>query len=238
MFKMITWPQYLGTVALLLVLYYAYVALVYYRAELTGLISGKGKAAAGDHTSAAAPTSLLNRGSLIPKAAVVLPVPAAVPAATEEAAPNTEAATEELEEETVAEVSAQAPSEATEEAKQEAIEGISQKYENDFNDIEKYDIVKSVKNNEAVSDLSYPVAQDGGEVTDDEFEDNFTVGVAQLSNIFDRAADGKLTKEQIEREVPELQNTDVLMAFFKNSSKSAQQLTATLYAEVAEPALN
>lgn len=235
MFKMITWPQYLGTVALLLVLYYAYVALVYYRAELSGLISGKGKAVGGQASPIATPTSLLNRGPLIPKVAVVLPVPAATPAATEEAAPNTEAATEELEEENVAEVSAQAPSEATEEAKQEAIEGLNQKCENDFNNIQNYDIVKSVKSIETGSDLSYPVAQDGVEETAEEFEDNFTVGVAQLSNIFDRAADGKLTKEQIEREVPELENTDVLMAFFKNSSKSAQQLTATLY---AEPALN
>ncbi|WP_258049183.1 hypothetical protein [Hymenobacter sp. NBH84] len=41
MLKMFTWSQYLLTVTILLVLYYAYVAVVYYRQELQGLLTKK-----------------------------------------------------------------------------------------------------------------------------------------------------------------------------------------------------
>jgi hypothetical protein len=249
MFKMITWPQYLGAVALLLVVYYAYVALVYYRAELTGLISGKGKAA-GTQISSATPTSLLNRGPLIPKAAVVLPVPATIAATTDKAVPDAEVATDEpedeqeqkLEEETSAGVAVEAPDEANQEAQQEANEetdGADNKNQFDnFINKEDFIIDKSINFMEAKLDAIAPAVHDGNQELAEEFEEDFTVGVAQLNNIFDRAAQGELNKEQIEREVPELENTNVLMAFFKDSTKSAQQLTAATYANVADPAFD
>ncbi|WP_022821548.1 hypothetical protein [Hymenobacter norwichensis] len=255
MFKMITWPQYLGAVAVLLVLYYAYVGVVYYRAELLGLVAGKkGKAVAGDQAFNPGPTSLLNRGPLIPKAAAVV-IPAAAAAAAIPAAPavdttGSDVATDNEEdeqeqapgEETGTEASIEAPNEADQEAQPEASEETDEQPEpnkgNNFCNKENSFVENSVNFTDAESEQMSHGVQDGEQESAEEFEEDFTVGVAQLNNIFDRAADGELTQEQLVKEVPELENTDVLMAFYKTSTKSAQQLTAATYAHVAEPALN
>jgi hypothetical protein len=245
MFKAITWPQYLGAVTLLIVLYYLYVGLVYYRAELAGLISRKGKAA-GNTSEPNTPTSLLNRGPLIPKAAVVLPVPVAAPVIAAAAEPDEDLTADENEEEVVADVSAEASDEVEVEAQpelavnadQEAVEQAEQNQRNDFIEIDNSHLENSVNFTEPDSNYTDPASQSGVEEMAEEFEADFTVGVSQLNSYFDRAAGGEITQEQLVKEVPALANTDVLMAFFKSSTKSAQQLTAATYANVTEPALN
>jgi hypothetical protein len=243
MFKAITWPQYLGAVTLLVVLYYLYVGLVYYRTELAGLISRKGKAG-GNTSEPNTPTSLLNRGPLIPKAAVVLPVVA--PAIAADAEPDEDPTTDENEEQVVADVSAEASDEVEVEAQpefavnadQEAVEQAEQNQRNDFIEIDNSHVENSVNFTEPDSTYTDPATQSRVEEMAEEFEADFTVGVSQLNSYFDRAAEGEITQEQLVKEVPALANTDVLMAFFKSSTKSAQQLTAATYANVTEPALN
>ncbi|QIL78242.1 hypothetical protein [Hymenobacter sp. HDW8] len=244
MFKMITWPQFFGTMAVLLVIYYAYVALVYYRAEVLGLLAGQKGKAAGAQASPTPPTSLLNRGPLIPKAPVVLPTPADLAPANEEAPPATEAVTDEpgevLGEETVEKVSAQAPDQADDQAQREINEEPDEEPQhnqgNDFGNKENSIIRNSVNLTEAESGDSAPPVPVGEQETVEEFEENFTVSVTQLNNVFERAAAGEITHQQLTKEVPALVGTQVLEAFYQRSKKSAQQLTAATYPEVAEPA--
>ena len=232
MFKMITWPQYLFTVAALLVLYYVYVALVYYRAELTRLVTGKSKAV-DKQAPTSLPTSLLDRGPLIPKAMVALPLSQDAQDASEApAAPATGNQTEEVGEDDQQE---QVAAEAAETATKENYEI---KSKNDF--INPIDL-----NNEKFSkftgdktSVDSPVVPNEPREPAEELDDDFTVGVTQLNSYFERAAEGRITQQQLVTEVPALKNTDVLVAFFKNSTKSAQQLTATIYDEVTEPVLD
>ena len=232
MFKMITWPQYLFAVAVLLVLYYAYVALVYYRVELTRLVTGKGKAV-DKQAPASPPTSLLNRGPLIPKAMVALPLSQDTQDASEApAAPATGNQTEEVGEDDQQEQNTTDVAETTAEESQEI------KSKNDFiNDID-LNTEKFSKFTGDKTGAGSPVVPDEPREPAEEFDDDFTVGVTQLNSYFERAAEGRITQQQLVTEVPTLKNTEVLVAFFKNSTKSAQQLTATIYDEVAEPVLD
>ncbi|MBC6992506.1 hypothetical protein [Hymenobacter sp. BT491] len=227
MFKMITWPQFFGAVAVLLVLYYAYVALVYYRAELIGLLTGKGSKATGSQASPTPPTSLLNRGPLIPKAAIVLPVPEAVVVSSDtdmdeegqEAEADDTPATVEVDTGWV-----------TEEAAESA--------NDDFNRFKEINTDKISKFTTSESDLDPATPQDESTNSTEDGEENFMVSVTQLNSVFDRAAAGKITQQQLTEEVPGLVNTQVLEAFYQQSKKRAQQLTAATYAEVAEPVLS
>jgi len=241
MFKMITWPQYLLTVVILLVLYYAYVALVYYRAEVFALVTGKGKAA-GDQAAAPTPTSLLKRGSLISKSAAVIPVPEVVPS-TEPGtsdAPKTDDETDE--EETTTEAEQPTTTEGEQDAMDEAKENVETVADNkEGTELSNYkelftEKISSFTTTE--SDQNQSAEQAGSTEPVEEFDDDFTVGVAQLDSYLNRAAEGKITQEELVKELPALENTELLVAFFKNSTKSAQQLTATIYADVAEPVMN
>ncbi|QNP54434.1 hypothetical protein [Hymenobacter qilianensis] len=241
---MITWSQFFGTMAVLLVVYYAYVALVYYRAEVLDLFTGQKDKAAGAQALPTPPASLLNRGPLLPKAAVVLPTPADLAPANEEAPPATEAVTdepgEELGEETVVKVSALAPDQAEDEAQQEINEATDEEPQqnqgNDYGNKENSIIRNSINLAEAESDDLAPPLPVGVQGTVEVFEENFTVSVSQLNNVFERAAAGEVTQQQLTKEVPALAGTQVLEAFYQRSKKSAQQLTAATYIEVAEPA--
>ncbi|WP_324680153.1 hypothetical protein [Hymenobacter sp. GOD-10R] len=227
MFKMISWPQYLGAVAVLLVLYYAFVAVAYYRAELMGLVSGKGKAAGPLAQPTPAPSTLLGKAPLIPKAAVVLPVSASTPPATE--ATDAEEETPELEQQPVEAPTAQVEAPLIE-LPDPTSSTISQ---NETINVEDSDIEKTISFIEADSNDLLSVGEGSAETTTEEFDGDFTVGVAQLSDYFDRAAEGEITQEQLVEEVPALENTDLLVAFYKNSKKSAHALTSALYAEEA-----
>lgn len=232
MFKMITWPQYLFAVAALLVLYYAYVALVYYRVELTRLVTSKGKAV-DKQAPASPPTSLLNHGPLIPKAMVALPLSKdAQEASKAPAAPATGNQTEEVEENDQQEQDAAGVAETTIEKNQEV------ESKNDFINHIELNTEKFSKFTDDKTGADSPVVPDEPHEPAEELDDDFTVGVTQLNSYFERAAEGSITQQQLVKEIPALKNTDVLVAFFKNSTKNAQQLTATTYAEIAEPVLD
>ncbi|WP_324680847.1 hypothetical protein [Hymenobacter sp. GOD-10R] len=115
------------------------------------------------------------------------------------------------------------------------VEASNKKVENENAIIVATDNEKSIKfTNESTSEATQPT-NDGAEVGPEELEEDFTVGVEQLSDYFDRAAAGDITQEELVEEVPALENTDLLVAFYKNSKQTAQSLTASLYAGIAEP---
>jgi hypothetical protein len=213
MLHMISWAQFFGVVAVLLILYYAYVGLVYYRSELLGLLE-KGKPA--QRLVTPVPASLLgNRGPLIPLAsAVMLPLPK----------PSLET---DLPESKEAESSS--VSDDGDEIRTEVI--------NDNNISVVNENEKNIKFTNVAGAI--PVAQSGqeAEAIEEEFEQHLTVGVAQLSDYFERASAGEITQEQLVKQVPALKDTQVLEAFYQQSKKTAQQLTATLYSEVGEPVI-
>ncbi|GGF27215.1 hypothetical protein [Hymenobacter cavernae] len=212
MFKMISWPQFLGAVAVLLVLYYVFVVVVYYRTELLGLMKGKGRAV-GDESLAPTPASVLGKVPLVSKAAAIVLPKQEAPAAAQQ-------------------VNEQEPAEVV----QETTTSLEAK---EADEIKENDLDISIESNNdetIISGNSVPNQERGEEL--EEFEHDYTVGVAQLSDYFDRAAEGEITQEQLVEEIPALENTEVLMAFYKKSSKSAQQLTSTLYADVVEPAVS
>jgi len=244
MFKAISWGQYTGVLLLLLLAYYAYVGLAYYRVELLGLLKNKGKAPG----SAPAPTapSPTGKRSLIAKAA--LAVPAAPSEATEPVAPDEAAETEENE---VGEEQPDETSHREEELANEQLEPVADlppfelptteinrgnNYENDsefyfYND-------NSVNFTERGSSDSFQDTESGMESAGDDFYLGSTVGIAQLGDYLTSATEGQLTPAQLVEQEPALGNTELLLAFFQTSTKNAQRATAHLYEGVAEPALD
>jgi hypothetical protein len=229
MFNSISWPQYLGAVAVLLVAYYAYVALVYYRVELAGLMKGKNKAVASTAGPVATPSPLLGNSPLIPKAAILVPVAAAPQAAPEETDTEQQDDSEEQADEHADESNALAVAPPTEETDKQG--NVEEENPSELNNDE-------ITSSTAEEEMTAPTAAEhSAEAENEEPEMDFTVGVAQLNHYFDRAAAGEITQQQIEQEVPELENTDLLVAFYKTSTKAVQELTSRVYAEVAEPVI-
>ncbi|MDF7815109.1 hypothetical protein [Hymenobacter sp. YC55] len=225
MFKMISWSQYLGVAALLLVVYYAYVAVVYYRAELTALVTGKGKIVTRTVGQAVMPSLLPENGPLIPKAAIVMPIAAEQHRKPEET---------EGEEGEDGEVTAAHPNRVAVESSIEETE----EYSHDEEEIASESYNEKINSSTAAEITTTEVAAEDAETENEEVAIDYTVGVAQLNHFLERAAAGEMTQQQIEREVPALENTEVLMAFFQKSTKAAQRLTAKVYAQVEEPVAN
>lgn len=233
MFKAISWGQYAGAVFVLLLLYYAYVAAVYYRAELLGLAKGKGKAGA---TPAPAPaparSSLIGNGPLIAKPAITLPAPPPEVAGPGPAAPGLDEEESSGADQAQNEEAGELPeidlptAEVTEKDDLQNANFVADNVDNITNFTDQ-------DNNE-----SFSAPKGFGEATEAEYNPGFTVGVAQLGDYFERAAEGQLTQEELVEQAPALENTDLLATFYKTNSKSAQQLTSHLYAGVEEPTLD
>ena len=245
MFKAITWSQYASVVFLGILVYYAFVVLRYYRVELLGLVKGKAAGKASVPGSTPATPHLAGKSSLIAKAALAVPA-----APLKVAAPDEPAQTEEDEEDAVGE-------EATELAHQEEqpadeqLEPVAdlppfelpnvevnnrKNYENDselsfIND-------NSINFTEQSDSNSFLDTKSGMESADDDFSIGSTIGIAQLGDYLTSAVKGQITPAQLVEQEPDLANTDLLLAFFQTSTKSAQRATAHLYEGVAEPALN
>jgi len=253
MFKAITWGQYTGVLFLLLLAYYAYVGLAYYRVELLGLLKNKGKAPGSTSAPEVAPAAPGPTGkrSLIAKAALAVPAaPSTVakPAAPDESALDEEAQLEENEvgEEMPGETDYQA-----EEPTDEQLEPVADlppfelpttevdnenNYENDTEP--SFTSENSVNFTGHVGSDSFQDTESGMESASDDFYLGSTIGIAQLGDYLTSAAEGQVTPAQLVEQEPGLANTDLLLAFFQTSTKSAQRATAHLYEGVAEPALD
>lgn len=244
MFKAISWGQYAGVVLLLLLLYYTYVGLAYYRAELLGLFSGKGKVA-GPTLVTTPQRSPNGRGSLIAKAASALPAPppeAAEPAATlptnnEEVHADEQGIGEESQAETAHHDEQLAPIFELPAIDLTRVE---------VKGINNYDISNEINlTNENLTNfteyddvISLQGIKSELESASDDFEVGATIGIAQLGHYLGRAAEGQISQAQLAEQEPALANTDLLLAFFQNSTKNAQRATAHLYEGVAEPVLD
>jgi len=246
MFKAITWGQYTGVLFLLLLAYYAYVGLAYYRVELLGLLKNKGKAPAAAPAPEAASAAPGPKRSLLAKAA--LAVPAAPSTITEPAAPDEEARQEE--EEADQELSLEA-NHQEEQPADEQLEPVADlppfelstaqvnetgNYENDKEF--SFNIENSINFTEQGGSNTLQDTESGMESASDDFELGSTIGIAQLGDYLGRAAEGQVTPEQLVEQEPGLANTDLLLAFFQTSTKNAQRATAHLYEGVAEPVLD
>jgi hypothetical protein len=244
MFKAISWGQYASVVLLLLLLYYAYVGLAYYRAELLGLFSGKGKVV-GPTLVTTPQRSPNGRGSLIAKAASALP--ALPPEAVEPAAPlptnnekmhaDEQGIGEESQAETAHHDEQLAPIfelPAIDLASVEA-KGIS-----NYDIISEKNIINENLTNFTEHDdgISFQVIESELESASDDFEVGATIGIAQLGHYLGRAAEGQISQAQLAEQEPALANTELLLAFFQNSTKNAQRATAHLYEGVTEPVLD
>lgn len=86
--------------------------------------------------------------------------------------------------------------------------------------------------------MSFQAADNGLESASQEYEPIQTIGIAQLGDYFEQAAEGQLTRDDIVEQAPILHNTNLLMDFYQASTKSAQRATARLYAGLEEPALD
>jgi hypothetical protein len=253
MFKTISWGQYAGGVLLLLVLYYAYVGAMYYRAELLALLKGKGKA--GGLAEAPAPTlaTIARKGPLLTKSAITLPAPP-----PEVAGPASAPVVPEAKAEPAAEEPSQSeglvqastpPAAAPELAEPEApsfselptlaLAGVEvskgNKYENAMESNFANDYASTLAN-PSVTDL-LSVTESGVSYSSEEFEPGLTVGIAQLGDFLKRATEGQITQAELVEQVPALDNTDLLLSFYQASSQSAQRLTSQRLAAVAEPGL-
>jgi hypothetical protein len=253
MFKAITWGQYAGWLFLALAVYYAYVGLAYYRVELLGVLKNKSKAPGSASAPEVAPAALGPTGkrSLIAKAASAVPTaPSTVakPAAPNEAAPNEEV---QLEENKVGEVMPGETEHQTEQPADEQLEPVADlppfelpgteavnenNYENDTELSSTSD--NSINFTEYGGFDSFQDTESGMESAGDEFYLGSTIGIAQLGDYLTSAAEGQVTPAQLVEQEPGLANTDLLLAFFQTSTKSAQRATAHLYEGVAEPALD
>jgi len=238
MFKAISWGQFLGFVFVLLLLYYAYVALVYYRLELTGLFKGKGKAAG---LAPAPPTaSLVGRGSLLGKPAAA---PAAAPPAVASPAPTPAETTKPAKTEEASQAEAPAEQAAAEAPAIEELPALdlptTDEVENTVELVNHDATDVDIKSNftEQTGATSLQDTDSGPETAPEDFEPSFSVGIAQLGNYLDRAAEGQITQEELVEQEPGLADTELLVAMFQASTKSAQRATSHLYAGVAEPAL-
>ena len=244
MFKAISWGQYAGVVLLLLLLYYAYVGLIYYRAELLGLFNGKGKVASP--TPAAIPQrSPTSRGSLIAKAASALPAPppevaestATLPTDNEEDQADENGVGEENQAETAHHNEQPVPVvelPAIDLPSVEADSVIDYEINTELNFLND-NLTNFAQHDDADS---FQGIESGMESASDDFEVGTTIGIAQLGHYLGRAAEGQLTQAQLAEQEPALANTELLLAFFQDSAKSAQRATQHLYADVAEPVLD
>jgi hypothetical protein len=246
MFKAITWGQYTGVLFLLLLAYYAYVGLAYYRVELLGLLKNKGKAPAAVPAPEVASVAPSPKRSLLAKAA--LAVPAAPSTTTKPATPNEEAQQEQEE------AGQEMPLEAGHQEEQPADEQLEpvadlppfelstaqvNAMDNYENDEEIYfDNDNSVNFTEQGGSNMFQDTESRMESANDDFELGSTIGIAQLGDYLGRAAEGQVTAEQLVEQEPGLANTDLLLAFFQTSTKNAQRATAHLYEGVAEPVLD
>ncbi|TPG60936.1 hypothetical protein [Hymenobacter nivis] len=246
MFKAISWGQFTGVLFLGLILYYAYVGLTYYRAELLGLAKGRGKAADDAPAPVRPLSSLIGRGPLIAKPALTPPAtPPEVPAPTVPTTKSSEEVGEGLDEEL----------EANEEEEDLMVDEEDQELGDlpaldlptadgsgnfiDGNSIESISFdAKAINFTQQNGTNSFQDTEIGVEPALEEYDPSQTIGVAQLGNYFERAAEGQLTQDDIVEQAPVLQNTNLLMAFYQASNKSAQRTTAHLYAGIEEPALD
>lgn len=242
MFKAISWSQYIGAVLVLLLLYYAYVALVYYRAELLGLASGrgKGKADAGGATPAPAPAlgSLIGgKGPLVARSAVSSPAsppeaagPATGPTANEQPTEPTET-----------------DGEATDqEHEQELAEDLTALEELPAIDLPTVEFGENTFDTNTIFSMPYDVKSINFTEPDttidflptesvfDEYDSDFTIGIAQLGDFLDRAAEGQVSPQDMVEREPALANTDLLISFFQSSSQHIQRATSHIYAGLAE----
>lgn len=246
MFKAISWGQFTGVVLLVLALYYVYIGLTYYRAELLGLVKGKGKTGGDEPAPARALSSLIGKGPLMAKPALTPPaappeVPA--PAATSTKAPAEGEEDSEEEDETNEEENELGATEENQELgdlptldlpNAEVSDNL-----NDGNTIESVSFDGNTINfTEQYGAKSFQDTASGMETAPEEYDPSLTIGVAQLGNYFERAAEGQLTQEDIVEQAPALENTALLMAFYQASNKNAQRTTAHLYAGIEEPTLN
>ena len=246
MFKAITWGQYTGVLFLLLVAYYAYVGLAYYRVELLGLLKNKGKVPAAAPAPEVAPAAPSPKRSLLAKAA--LAVPTAPSTTTKPAAPNEEAQQEQEEagQETTLEAGHQEEQRADEQLEPVAdlppfelsTAQVNEEGNYENNEEISFDIENSVNFTEQVGSNTFQDAKSGMESANDDFELGSTIGIAQLGDYLGRAAEGQVTAEQLVEQEPGLANTDLLLAFFQTSTKNAQRATAHLYEGVTEPVLD
>ncbi|MGI4735020.1 MAG: hypothetical protein ACRYG7_07570 [Janthinobacterium lividum] len=92
------------------------------------------------------------------------------------------------------------------------------------------DNIDKLNHEEDADDLPGPQATDS--------EADFTVGVAQLADYLEDAAEGNITQEELVAQLPELDNSALLVAFFQSNAKAAQQLTSQYYVDVPEPVLD
>jgi hypothetical protein len=209
MFKTFTWGQYAALVFVLLAVYYLFVAAVYYRVELLAMLKGKGKAAAAPAPAVAA----VVRPSLVGGSGSGSLIPKAALAIDPAAEPED---AEEGEKKELPDEGHIVPDEKEE----GAVEEVKIKEHNTDN--------LNKLNHEEEAD-----ALPGAQATDS--EEGFTVGVAQLSDYFEDAAEGNITQQELVAQMPELDNTALLVAFFQSNAKAAQQLTSQYYVEVPEP---
>jgi hypothetical protein len=246
MFNAITWGQYTGVLFLLLLAYYAYVGLAYYRVELLWLLKNKGKAPVTAPAPGVAPAAPGPKRSLLVKAALALPT--APSTTTKPAAPAEEAQQEEKEagQEMLLEAAYQEEQPADERLEPVAdlppFE-LSTAQVNEMNNYENneefsFDIEYSINFTEQGDFNTVQDAESGMESANDDFELGSTIGIAQLSDYLGRAAEGQVTPEQLVEQEPSLANTDLLLAFFQTSTKNAQWATAHLYEGIAEPVLD
>lgn len=246
MFKAISWGQFTGVLLLGLVLYYAYVGLTYYRAELLGLVRGRGKAAADAPAPARPLSSLIGKGPLIAKPALTPPavasdMPSQVEAPNKALVERGEELGDDLEdlEENKESNTAEESQEIGELPTLDLPTTETKSNINDENSIE-FDSFDAKASNftEQIGDKSLQDTESGLEPAIDEYDPSLTIGVAQLGSYFERAAEGQLTQDDIVEQAPVLQNTELLVAFYQASNKSAQRTTAHLYAGVEEPTLD
>jgi hypothetical protein len=215
MFKSVTWGQYIGFLLLALTVYYVYVAARYYRVEILALFKGTGRggvASAPVVDAAARPSLVGSSGVLISSAALATQSPAD----NEDEDAEEEEKGEEKEDESEGKI-------ADAEGKEAAVEEVKIQEPNTDN----------FNNHDHKEDAD---ALPGPEAADSEVD--FTVGVAQLSDYFEDAAEGNMTQEELVGHMPELDNTALLVAFFQSNTKAAQQLTSQYYVDVPEPVLD
>lgn len=229
MFKAISWDQFTSILLLGLVVYYAYVGLTYYRAELLALAKGRGKAADDAPTPVRPLSSLVGKGPLIAKPALTpLATPPEMPESTAPATQPEEVG-EEWEEEL--EINEEGDLEASEEIEElgnlPALDLPTADESGNFIDgksIESVSFDAKAINFTQQNDATSPqAAENGVESASEEYEPIQTIGIAQLGDYFERAAEGQLTQNDIVEQAPILQNTNLLMDFYQASTKSLSE---------------
>lgn len=238
MFKAITWGQYSLTLLVLLALYYAYIGVMYYRLELLGLFKGKVQSPGPAPTPKPVVAALVGKSSLVGRPALVPPTPAPVapaPVAKPTEQPDDESpdATERKEQQPAEEsLVAELP-----ELDLPTVEATSNFKDEIGTEFSKFDD-NVINFTQQTNSKTFQEAVSGVEAAPEAFEPDFTMDVAQLGDYFERAAEGQLTPAQLVEQAPALDNTELLAAFFKTNTKSAQQLTSQVYADVAEPGID